>query len=67
MRRCVPDIKDPLEIFQTDMDAILIALRLVTYGEFLPIRVDNPYYNGTKKGSQAELNFPFWISSFKLT
>jgi hypothetical protein len=57
IKRCVPDVNEPLELFQPDMDALIIAIRLVTYGELLPIRVDNPYYDNKKKGSQAELDF----------
>jgi hypothetical protein len=57
VKRCIPDVNEPLELFQPDMDAILVAIRLVTYGELLPIKVDNPYYNSKKKGSQQELEF----------
>lgn len=55
--KCVPAIKKPRELYQADADAILIGLRIATYGEDLPIRVVNQYYDETVKGSAQELDF----------
>jgi len=55
--RCAPEVLKPLDLFQPDMDAILIALRISTYGEGLRIQVDNKYYDAKKKGSQEILEY----------
>ena len=55
--RCVPDILKPMELFQPDVDAILVGLRIATYGEELSIRIDNPYYDSKLKGSSREMDY----------
>lgn len=57
VKRCIPGIKTPLKLFQPDVDAILIGLRIATYGDDLSIRVDNPFYDSEKKGSAKELDY----------
>lgn len=57
IKRCVPGINDPMELYQPDVDAILMGLRIATYGEAMPIRTQNPFYDSGLKGSQKELDF----------
>ena len=35
----------------------MVALRIATYGKILKVRVDNPFYDNSKKGSQRELDY----------
>lgn len=37
IKSCIPDIKDPWTVPQIDIDAILIAIRIATYGEMLQL------------------------------
>lgn len=57
VRRCIPEILEPLDLYQPDVDAVMIGLRIVTYGEELAMRVDNPFYDREKEGSQRELDY----------
>jgi len=42
IKNCVPNILDPWECPQLDLDTILIAIRLATYGELMSISVKHP-------------------------
>lgn len=55
--RCVPEVKDPFRLCYPDVLAIMIALRIATYGEDFPIKVDNPHYDKELQGSQKVLEF----------
>jgi len=57
IKRCVPEVVETLELFQPDVDAILIGLRIATYGDSLDLKVENPYYDPALKGSLAEINY----------
>lgn len=48
IQSCMPNIKNPWMIPSIDMDAILIAIRLATYGEKLEINVNIPGINETR-------------------
>lgn len=36
--RCIPDVQDPLSLLAKDVDYLLICLRVVTYGNTIPIK-----------------------------
>ena len=42
VRSCIPNIKDPWMIPSLDLDAILIAIRIASYGEKMPMNVYIP-------------------------
>jgi len=48
IQSCMPNIKNPWLIPSIDMDAILIAIRLATYGEKLEININIPVINETR-------------------
>ena len=55
--RCVPEVKDAFRLCYPDILSIMIALRIATYGENFPIKVDNPHYDKEIKGSQKILEY----------
>ena len=55
--RCVPDVLKPLELFQADLDSILVGIRIATYGDNLGITVENPYFDENLKGSRKEMDY----------
>lgn len=42
IKSCVPNIKDPWQMPSLDLDALLIAIRLATYGEEMQITIKTP-------------------------
>jgi hypothetical protein len=42
IKSCVPDIKDPWKMPSVDLDAVLVAIRIATYGEKLEITTKVP-------------------------
>ena len=55
IKSCVPNIKDPWQVVNYDMDTILLAIRIATYGETMDLK-----YNIPVTGTQGEhtLNLP---------
>ncbi len=55
IKSCVPNIKDPWQVVNYDMDTILLAIRIATYGETMDLK-----YNVPVTGTQGEhtLNLP---------
>lgn len=55
IKSCVPNIKDPWEVVNYDMDTILLAIRIATYGETMDLK-----YNVPVTGTQSEhtINLP---------
>ena len=45
IQSCVPDIKDAWEIKSYDLDTILVAIRIATYGETMEINFTVPVAN----------------------
>jgi hypothetical protein len=43
LRSCVPDITDPNEISVIDLDAIMVAIRMATYGDTMDMVVTCPH------------------------
>jgi hypothetical protein len=54
IKSCIPNIKDPWQMPSIDIDAILIAIRIATYGEVLEITTKIPNV-GTEKDFQIDL------------
>lgn len=38
---CVPEIQKPLELFGKDIDAVMLFLRLVTYGQYYDVKIQH--------------------------
>ena len=43
LRSCVPDITDPAEIGVIDLDAIMVAIRMATYGDVMEMEITCPH------------------------
>ena len=54
IKSCVPSIRDPWGIPSLDMDAILIGIRIATYGEMMELSVTCPKCKG-KNDFQVEI------------
>jgi hypothetical protein len=54
IKSCVPAIKDPWKMPSVDLDAILIAIRIATYGEKLEITTKVPV-SGEERSYQVDL------------
>ena len=59
---CVPDIKDAWQIKSYDLDTILIAIRIATYGETMDINFNVPVSN---EQISHTLNLPAILDSIK--
>ena len=55
IQSCIPNILDPWRLVGYDIDFVLIAIRIATYGETLPVVVECP--KCTEK-SDADVNVP---------
>ena len=55
IKSCAPAIKDPWNMPSIDLDAVLIAIRIATYGETMDISAKVPNV-GTEKTFAANLN-----------
>ncbi len=58
-RRCIPEVKKPLKLLSKDVDFLLTALRVVSYGDILDIdlRCDECQKHQDKLNSDQEDNF----------
>ena len=54
IKSCVPNIKDPWKMPTIDMDALLIGLRLATYGETMTVSVKVPE-TGSDRDMEVDL------------
>ena len=54
MQSCIPYIKDPWQLVGYDIDFILIAMRIATYGDGLPISTRCPHCS-TEQDSEVSL------------
>ena len=55
IQSCVPNIKNPWNMPSIDLDAVLIAIRIATYGETMEISAKVPNV-GTERNFGADLN-----------
>jgi hypothetical protein len=51
IKSCVPNIKDPWNLPSIDLDALLIAIRLATYGETMSLQIKTPVTGEEKEMS----------------
>lgn len=61
IKSCVPSILDPWRLVGYDIDFILIAIRIATYGENLPVQVECPSCNET---TDADVNLQNLLGLF---
>lgn len=54
IKSCVPNIKDPWQMPSLDLDALLIAIRLATYGEEMQLTIKTPV-TGEEKTMSVDL------------
>ena len=55
IKSCIPNIKDPWQLVSYDMDTILIAIRIASYGEKMDLNTTVPVVNETMTHS---INLP---------
>lgn len=61
IKSCIPAIKDPWKMPAIDIDAVLVAIRIASYGENLEITANCPHCDH-ENTYQIDLNN--WLSSF---
>ncbi len=73
IKSCLPDIKDPWNLPSSDLNAILIAIKIASSGKDLDIwlkchncQVEDPYQIDLVKLQSHFLNINHWITPFKL-
>lgn len=54
IKSCIPSIKDPWQMPSIDLDALLIAIRLATYGDSMTLVIKTPV-TGEEKQMQIDL------------
>ena len=64
IQSCIPDVKDAWQISNYDLDTILIAIRIATYGETMDINFNVP---GTTEQASHTLNLPSLLEQIKTT
>ena len=62
IQSCVPDIKDAWQIKSYDLDTILIAIRIATYGETMEINFNVP---GANENVSHTINLPALLEQIK--
>jgi hypothetical protein len=56
LRNCIPDVTDPGEIPTIDLDTILVAIRMATYGDDMEMEVEHQCDPTTKHESKINVN-----------
>jgi hypothetical protein len=54
-RRCIPQVKKPLELLTNDVDYLLVCLRMVTYGSTLDLNWECPVCAEERKALEDEV------------
>lgn len=62
-KNSIEGINLPLELYQADHDAILLGLRIATYGDIFPINIPNALYDETDDESEKNLSFDLNLRS----
>ncbi|MAH07731.1 hypothetical protein CMI38_05795 [Candidatus Pacearchaeota archaeon] len=62
IQSCIPDIKDAWQIKSYDLDTVLIAIRIATYGETMDINFNVP---GANEQASHTLNLPAILDAIK--
>jgi len=60
IKSCVPSILDPWKMPSIDLDVILVAIRIATYGENMEVTANCPHCEAE---NNYELNLVQWLSS----
>jgi len=64
IQSCVPDIKDAWNIKSHDLDTILVAIRIATYGETMEIKFNVP---GVNESVSHTVNLPAMLEELQKT
>jgi hypothetical protein len=64
IQSCVPDIKDAWQVKSYDLDTILVAMRIATYGETMEINFNVP---GTDENVSHTVNLPSILDQLNTT
>ena len=64
IQSCVPDIKDAWQIKSYDLDTILVAIRIATYGETMEINFNVP---GANENVSHTVNLPAILDQLRST
>ena len=64
IQSCVPQVKDAWQVKSYDLDTLLIAIRIATYGETMDINFTVP---GTTEQTSHTLNLPALLEQIKTT
>jgi len=64
IQSCVPDIKDAWQIKSYDLDTILVAIRIATYGETMEINFNVP---GANENVSHTINLPSILDQLRST
>ena len=64
IQSCVPDIKDAWQIKSYDLDTILVAIRIATYGETMEINFNVP---GANENVSHTVNLPSILDELRAT
>ena len=64
IQSCVPDIKDAWQVKSYDLDTILVAMRIATYGETMEINFNVP---GTDESVSHTVNLPSILDQLNTT
>jgi hypothetical protein len=62
IRSCVPDIKDPWKLVNYDLDTVLIAIRIASYGETLDVTAGVP---GTNEQASHSVSLPQMLDQIR--
>lgn len=65
VKSCVPAIKEPWNMPSIDIDAVLIAIRIATYGDMMDIASDCPSCNHHNQYEINLINYLDKVSNFK--
>tara|TARA_B100000900_G_scaffold390283_1_gene383879 strand:- start:298 stop:1149 length:852 start_codon:yes stop_codon:yes gene_type:complete len=63
IQSCIPDFKDAWQVKAHDLDTILIAIRIATYGETMDIKFTVP---GANQEAEHSLNLPALLENIRL-
>jgi len=63
IKNCAPSIQDPESMPNIDLDAVLLAIRRATYGEYMDITVQHDCNTDAK--NEVRLNLDHFISTIK--
>ena len=56
IKSCAPAVKDPMNLPVCDIDQLLIAIRMASYGEFMEAKIKSPHGNKRTDSYDVNLN-----------